>query len=227
MEAINDLVLQAVGSPWLYPTMFAVAVIDGVFPPVPSESVLVAAASAAVTGGRTELWLLGLSAAAGAIVGDNLAYAIGRWIGTERFAWMRRPRVASVLDRAGGSVARHGASLILVARYVPGGRVAVNMSAGALGYPRRRFFVLTVVAGLSWGAYGLVVGTTAGHWFEGHPVLAALVGIVVAVATGLVLDRVVTHVRERRTTLVPTVTAEAGHRDSSAEGRGRQGGLSG
>jgi membrane protein DedA with SNARE-associated domain len=198
VEALNDLILQAIGSPWLYPIMVSVALIDAVFPPIPSESVLVAAASAAVAGGSTNLWLLCIAAAAGAIVGDNLAYVIGRWVGTERFRWMRHPRVASFLDNARTRLQRHGAPLILAARYIPVGRVAVNMGAGALGYPRKRFFVLTVIAATTWAAYGAAIGTVAGHWFEGHPMIGAVVGIGLAIAVGLVIDRISTLVRRRR-----------------------------
>jgi membrane protein DedA with SNARE-associated domain len=198
VEALNDLILQAIGSPWLYPIMAAVALIDAVFPPIPSESVLVAAASAAVAGGSTNFWVLCIAAALGAIIGDNLAYVIGRWVGTERFRWMRHPRVASFLNNARGRLQRHGAPLILAARYIPGGRVAVNMGAGALGYHRRRFLVLTIVAGVTWAAYGAGIGTVAGHWFEGHPMVGALVGIGLAIVVGLLIDRIATMIRRRR-----------------------------
>ena len=52
MELINEFILQATASPWLLLVMFAVAVIDGFFPPVPSETVLVAAAAVAASTGR-------------------------------------------------------------------------------------------------------------------------------------------------------------------------------
>jgi membrane protein DedA with SNARE-associated domain len=72
--------------------IFAVAVIDGFFPPIPSEAVLVVAAAVAASAGdfATRL-LLCVVAAAGAGIGDNIAYAIGRGVGTTRFRWMRGP----------------------------------------------------------------------------------------------------------------------------------------
>ncbi|WP_147040886.1 DedA family protein, partial [Microbacterium aerolatum] len=142
MDIINELILQAAASPWLYLVMFATAVIDGFFPPIPSETVLVAAAAVTASTGETNLWLLCAVAAIGAMIGDNIAYAIGRAAGTSRFAWMRRPRVAAAFARAQNTLTRSGAPLILGARYIPVGRVAVNMSAGALGYPWRRFLPL-------------------------------------------------------------------------------------
>jgi membrane protein DedA with SNARE-associated domain len=172
--------------------MFAAAVIDGFFPPMPSETVLVAAAAvAAATGDAPTLVALSLVAALGAAIGDNVAYAIGRRVGTTRDGWMRRPRVAAALERARAALTTRGAPLILGARYIPVGRVAVNMSAGALGYPWRRFVPLSVVGGISWALYSVLIGTLAGQWLGHQPVLSAVIGVVLALGVGVVIDRVV------------------------------------
>ncbi|MDR7185929.1 membrane protein DedA with SNARE-associated domain [Microbacterium trichothecenolyticum] len=199
MDVISDLVLQAVASPWLYLAMFAVAVIDGFFPPVPSETVLVASAAVAASTGRPDLVALGLVAAAGAAAGDNIAFAVGRRTGSARFAWMRRPRVAGALARAGAALDRRGAGLILGARFIPVGRVAVNLSAGALAYPWRRFALLSVAAGLCWAAYSIGIGLLAGAWLKDQPLLSATLGVVLAVGIGLLVDRLLA-VRARRVT---------------------------
>lgn len=132
---MNDIIMQAIASPWLYLAMFVTAVIDGFFPPIPSETVLVAAAAVAASTGSTNLVLLCAVAAIGAAIGDNIAFAIGRAVGVRRFRWMRRPRVAASFDWASCTLDRSGTGLILGARFIPVGRVAVNMTAGALGYP--------------------------------------------------------------------------------------------
>ena len=199
VDVISDLVLQAVASPWLYLAMFAVAVIDGFFPPVPSETVLVASAAVAASTGRPDLVTLGLVAAAGAAAGDNIAFAVGRRTGSARFAWMRRPRVAGALARAGAALDRRGAGLILGARFIPVGRVAVNLSAGALAYPWRRFALLSVAAGLCWAAYSIGIGLLAGAWLKDQPLLSATLGVVLAVGIGLLVDRLLA-VRARRVT---------------------------
>ena len=199
VDVISDLVLQAVASPWLYLAMFAVAVIDGFFPPVPSETVLVASAAVAASTGRPDLVTLGLVAAAGAAAGDNIAFAVGRRTGSARFAWMRRPRVAGALARAGAALDRRGAGLILGARFIPVGRVAVNLSAGALAYPWRRFALLSVAAGLCWAAYSIGIGLLAGAWLKDQPLLSATLGVVLAVGIGLLVDRLLA-VHARRVT---------------------------
>ena len=198
VDIINDLILQAAASPWLYLVMFATAVIDGFFPPIPSETVLVAAAAVAASTGETNVPLLIAVAALGAMIGDNIAYAIGRSVGTTRFGWMRRPKVAAAFDRAQRTLSRNGAPLILGARYIPVGRVAVNMSAGALGYSWRRFLPLSILGGVTWAAYSAGIGLLAGHWLEDQPLLSAVFGIAFALILGVVIDRVAAAIRRRR-----------------------------
>lgn len=197
MDILNELIMQAIASPWLYLTLFAVTVIDGFFPPVPSETVLVAAAAVAASTGEGNLLLLGIVAAVAAAIGDNIAFLLGRRLGTTRFAWMRRPRVAAAFAHAQRALDRRSATLILGARYVPVGRVAVNMSAGALGFPWRRFAPLSLLAGLSWSAFSLTVGLLAGAWIADQPLLSAGLGIAIALVIGVVVDRVAA-LRRRR-----------------------------
>lgn len=208
MDIINDLILQAATSPWLYLIMLATAVIDGFFPPIPSETVLVAAAAVAASSGGVNTVLLITVAALGAVIGDNIAYAIGRAVGTSRFAWMRRSRVAAAFDRAGRALQHNGAPLILGARYIPVGRVAVNITAGALAYPRRMFVPLSVIAGASWALYSAGIGLLAGQWLKDQPLLSAVLGVVLALIIGIVVDRVAA-VRRRRRAAADAATGAA------------------
>ncbi len=197
VDILNDLIMQAIASPWLYLVLFAVTIVDGFFPPVPSETVLVAAAAVAASTGEGNLLLLGAVAAIGAAIGDNVAFLIGRGLGTTRFAWMRRPRVAAAFAHAQRALDRRSATLILGARYIPVGRVAVNMSAGALDFPWRRFLPLSLIAGISWSVFSLVIGLLAGAWIKDQPLLSAGLGIVIALLIGLVIDRIAAARRRR------------------------------
>ena len=85
MEQISDFLLTAVSSPWAYLVVFAIVVVDGFFPPVPSESIVVVAAAIGVSTGSPNPVVIVLLAAVGAAVGDNVAYWIGRRIDTTRF----------------------------------------------------------------------------------------------------------------------------------------------
>lgn len=186
---INEFISAQASAWWVYPVLFALCAIDGFFPPLPSESVLMTLASLSGSTGRPYLSLLILVSALGAIVGDNIAYEIGRRVGAERFSWMRKPRAREALARARHGLDKRGVVIILTARYIPIGRVAVNMTAGATHYPRKKFVPLTVVAGATWALYAGLMGRFVGDFFDDQPLIGAGVSIVVALVLGVVLER--------------------------------------
>ena len=77
LESLTDFVS---GSPWTYAFLFAVSALDAVIPLVPSETSVITAGVLASSGDLI-LVLVILLAAAGAIVGDNCSYWIGRTVG--------------------------------------------------------------------------------------------------------------------------------------------------
>lgn len=197
MQAINDFILAAAGQPWVLFLVLACCVIDGFFPPIPSESVVVGLSAVAATADVPNPWLLVFVAALGAFSGDNIAYLIGRRVGTTRWSWMRRPRMQSAFRWAGGELRKRPASLILVARFVPIGRVAVNLTAGATQYHHLRFIGLTTLSAVLWAVYSVGIGLFFGQWFEENHLLGAVIAIVCAVALGIVVDVVINRLRRQ------------------------------
>jgi len=191
MEFLTEVILSLVQSPWVFVAIFVVCVIDGFFPPVPSETIVIAAAAAGAATGEWGMLVGAITAAAaGAIVGDNIAFAIGRRVGLDRWRWMRRDSAQRAIRWAREGLHRRATVLILTARYIPVGRVAVNVTAGATDLAPRRFFALSALGGLSWAVYSVSIGLFAGRWLSGNPLLAALLGIAIALTIGVVIDRV-------------------------------------
>jgi membrane protein DedA with SNARE-associated domain len=195
-ETINTWLLDAAGQPWVLLVVLAFCAVDSIFPPVPSESLLVGLAAITAASGGPSLWLVLLAGAGGAAIGDLTAYLLGRRVGARRFAWMRRPNVAAAVGRAGRALDRRGASYIITGRFVPVVRVAINLTAGASGMPLRRFLPLSVTAATAWASFGVSIGTLGGRWLHGNPLLATAV----AIAFALVLGSVVDHLVQRFTT---------------------------
>ena len=182
-ESLTDLVS---GSPWTYVFLFAISALDVIIPLVPSETSVILAGVLA-SSGDLELVLVILSAAAGAIVGDNTAYWIGRTVGhriVDRFfKGERRKQV----DWAHRQVEERGGYLIVIGRFIPGGRTAVTLSCGMLEMPWRRFIAFDVAAGLVWGAYAAMLGYAGGHTFEDNPFYGFLLAFAIALlVTGIV-----------------------------------------
>jgi len=207
LETLTDVITTLAGSPWVFPIVLALCIVDGFFPPVPSETVVVAAATLSVATGAPNLPLLVVVAAVGAAAGDNIAYWIGRAVGTTRFRWMRLRRVASAIELARRGIRRRGALLIFAARYIPVGRIAVNMTAGATHYPVRRFVPISIAAAIAWALYSVVFGVVAGRWLHDQPLLAVAIAVVLAVAVGWLVDLGLRRSLERRLAVDPAPVA--------------------
>lgn len=195
MQAINDFILAAAGQPWVLFLILACCLIDGFFPPIPSESVVVGMAAVSATAGVPNAWLLVAVAAVGAFSGDNIAYLLGRRIGTRRWGWMRTQRMQGAFRWAARELRRRAASLILVARFIPVGRVAVNLTAGATHFRHGEFVALTGVSAVLWAGYSVAIGVFFGQWFEHNHLLGAVIAIIAAVILGVIVDRVISKVR--------------------------------
>ena len=185
---LHDWLLALADAPWAYLALFALATIDGFFPPVPSEAVVIAMAALSVSAGTPDLGLIVLAAAAGAFAGDQLAYALGSRIDIRQLGILRSPRGQRTVDCAERALGQRGPSFILAARFVPIGRVAVNLTAGAVRYPRRTFVGLTALAAVMWSLYSVAIGLLAGAWIQDQPVVAITVGVVSGVLSGFLLD---------------------------------------
>lgn len=211
LEVIQDQVLNLIGSPWLYVVVFALVLADAILVIVPSETVVVALGALALSSGQPDLWILIPVAAIGAVIGDNLCYLLGVKIGTERYAWMRHPRFQAATGWARRALDTRAAALILTARYIPFGRIAANLTAGATGFSYRRFLPLTVLAGATWAMYNVFIGALFGAWLGSNPVLAVIVSVAVAVSLGLAIDLALARVarrRARRTAIVHSADGE-------------------
>ena len=185
LDVLADLGMLA------YLLIFALAAFDAVFPVLPSESVVILGAVLA-SQGRLDLAPLILAAAAGAILGDHLAYTIGRW--TNRGARLRRPtgKAARVQAWVAQQLAVRGPSILLVARFIPGGRTASTFMSGRLGLPLTRFSVIIILAGPLWAGFGGALGYLGGATFHDRTLLATGLGIVVGVSLAALAELVLT-----------------------------------
>lgn len=191
LASFADVALDRADSPWALVILFAFVTIDGFFPPIPSETLVIALASLSMTGDGPSLWALVPVAAIGAFCGDLLAFAIGRRVPLSSMRIFRSRRGARTLAWAERTLQHRGGVLILSARYIPIGRVAVNMAAGAVGFHRSRFMGLAAIAAVSWAIYTTLLGVGAGVFLTEHPLWAILVGVAVGTVLGTVLDVII------------------------------------
>jgi membrane-associated protein len=189
VDLINEAIVHAANAWWILPIVCLFCFIDGFLPVLPSETLLVALGVVAAGTGTPNVYLLILAGALGAITGDQMAYFLGRRIGTERFGWMRRPHVQKLFAFARRELNMRGAMLIFTARYVPIGRVVVNLSSGATGFSHRRFTVLDVAGCLTWSSYSVAIGVVAGAWFHDNQLLGIVLSVALAILMGYLIDK--------------------------------------
>src|ERR1700730_4205796 len=133
--------------------------------PVPGETVLILAAVYAGTG-RLNIVLVSLLGFCGAVLGDNIGFAIGHFGGRQlvvrygRYVFLTPER----LDRARGFFDRHGGKVITVARFIEGLRQANGIIAGTTGMHWARFLFFNAIGAALWVA----VWTSIGYFSGSH-----------------------------------------------------------
>ncbi|WP_159449596.1 DedA family protein [Demequina sp. NBRC 110057] len=190
-SVLEEFILALTESLWIYPGVLLLSLIDGVFPVVPSESVVIATATASQQTGSPILVLIFVCAAAGAWLGDQAAYLIGAKADVRRWRIFTRGRWLNALNWAENQLEKRGTTFIIAARFIPMGRVVVNLMAGALRFPHRRFMGVDAVAVTIWALWSIALGTIAGAIFpEDNLLLSIVVGVIAGVLLGFLVDRV-------------------------------------
>src|SRR5262245_20003481 len=199
MTTFNSLVNAVTDSGWAYGIVLGLAFLDAFFPFVPSETVVITAGVLAASG-ELRLELVILAAAGGAFLGDNFTYGLGRVLGERAEGWFfRGERGQRVLEWARRTLAERGGELIVVSRFIPGGRTATTFTCGLTRYVWRRFLVFTAIAGIIWGVYAALLGYLGGKTFKDHPWKGLLLAFAIAGCVTLTSE-LIRHYRRRART---------------------------
>jgi membrane protein DedA with SNARE-associated domain len=157
--------------------------------PVPGETMLLTAAVYAGTSGNLAIALVIAAAAAGAILGDNGGYLIGRRLGegVERRFGGTGGRSRSALRAGRYLFQRHGGKAVFFGRFVAVLRIFAALLAGAAHMPWPRFALYNAAGSVLWATlmgllgYGLGSSVTGPLGIAGM-VSAALITIILTLA---------------------------------------------
>jgi membrane-associated protein len=214
---VDDQLLELIGplftSSWILLIVFVLAAVDGFFPLVPSESVVITAGAFAAATGKPGTVALVVAAALGAYAGDTISYLLGRRAQHRIIGLLSRTR----RRRRMYAWARHalherGGQILVTARFVPGGRTATTLTAGAIGYPRRTFQAFAALAAVCWAVYSVLLGYLGGLSADGSPVKGMLMGLGFGLAIGIMIELVRRWAGRRRS------AAPSSRRASTASG---------
>jgi membrane protein DedA with SNARE-associated domain len=168
---------------------------------VPGSTVILAL-SALVPAGSLHLIPVLTAAIAGALLGDGLAYWIGRTSQREVLTSWPLSKYPLLVAKSEAFFHRYGTLAVFFARFVPPVRAVVPITAGAFGMPPQRFYPVNAAAVLLWASVhvlsGALAGSAAEQWgmkIEHYGV--PLVGGIIAIG---IIAIVVYHWRSRRET---------------------------
>jgi membrane protein DedA with SNARE-associated domain len=134
-----------------YPALGVFVGVEALGIPVPGETAVIFAGLAA-SSGRLSIVLVIVVASAGAIIGDNIGFLIGRRGGRKllerpgRFEAERR----RVLEVGDPFFARHGGKAVFLGRWIAGLRVWASWLAGASEMSWPTFVVWNALGGICW-----------------------------------------------------------------------------
>ncbi|WP_103382332.1 DedA family protein [Pseudonocardia dioxanivorans] len=200
-------------SPWLPLALVVLVALDGPFPPLPSETVLMTAyATAFASGNLLMVGELAVSALLGCLLGDLLVHTLGR----------SSTRLVRRVDRAGPVASWVSATMLarpvvalVAARFMPSGRLLSTAIAGRVGVPVRRFVPGSVTSSTLWGAYMMTAGLLLGPVVGNDPLVGLAVGAGMAVVTASAFG-LACRVRLARRAAATRAGTPVGQRDPAA-----------
>jgi membrane protein DedA with SNARE-associated domain len=169
-----------------YWVVFLIIMLESAGVPLPGETVLILASVYAGATGGLSLSLIIICAAAGAILGDNIGFWIGRRWGAKfllrygKFIHLPEKR----LKLGQYLFTKHGAKIVFFGRFVAFLRVLAALLAGVNKYHWPQFLLFNAAGGITWA---LVVGIGAYvfgdsiHRVSGPLGMIALGGVVAGV----------------------------------------------
>jgi Uncharacterized membrane-associated protein len=169
--------VQAYGA-WVYALLFLIVFVETgvvVMPFLPGDSLLF------VVGALCGLDLMSLPLAmalliVAAVLGDQVNYSIGRWLGPQVFRWeSSRFFNKRAFDQAHAFYEKHGGITIVLARFMPFIRTFVPFVAGVAAMTRGKFSFFNVSGALLW----VLSLTLAGYLFGNIPWVQANLNLII------------------------------------------------
>jgi len=154
-----------------YAGIFLLMLAESLFPPIPSELIIPFAGYLAATG-QLNLWLVLLTATAGAVVGMLPWYFAGRIFGLDRVRWLadRFGRIMTLnseeIDTATDWFRRFGPIIVFVGRLLPLIRTLISVPAGLAAMPFWKFLLFSTLGALTWNSILVGAGFVLAEHYE-------------------------------------------------------------
>ena len=153
IQALIDWLITLV-SDNLYPGVFLAALIETVFPPIPSEAVFPLAGYIVLNNEMSiiHIFWVGITGGSGASLGAFVIYLIALKLGRTGLAkYMKYARInPEKLSKADKWFEKYGDKSVLLGRLIPGIRELVSIPAGIFSMNPKKFLIFTFIGSCTW-----------------------------------------------------------------------------
>ncbi|QCP03989.1 MULTISPECIES: DedA family protein [Brevibacterium] len=189
MEEIGAWVAGFAGTLAVYPIAAFVNAIAGIVPPIPSTALFVGLGALNATNGEPSFLGLVLAMIAGSIAGDLVLYAVASRFDFRRWPLLSSPRAQRRLDRIEDRLTDEALEVLVISRFIPLGRTAVSLLAGAGRMPLRDFTGALTTASVLWALYSVGFGWVTARWIPVPTIVAVIIAIVLSIVLGFAISR--------------------------------------
>jgi membrane protein DedA with SNARE-associated domain len=147
---------------WIYLTIFFFAYIENLFPPSPSDIVVVIGGSLVATGSISFIPLF-FSATLGSLAGFLTAFIIG-WQFDKKLVHSGKLKFINVqsVDKVEAAFRKWGYYLIIANRFLPGTRAVISFFAGMSRLNVNKTTILSLISSAIWNAFLIYLGIAFG-----------------------------------------------------------------
>src|ERR1700737_471125 len=168
MSFLNQITVAELIASYGYIAIFGIILLESSGIPLPGETILIGAAIYAGSHHTLDIRLIIATAAAAAILGDNIGYLLGLKLG--RKALLRWGHLIG-LDQRKRDLGeylflRHGGKSVFLGRFVAVLRVFAAVLAGANRFPPLQFLLFNALGGITWAVVFGTGGDFVGHAFD-------------------------------------------------------------
>ncbi|MBV7282459.1 MULTISPECIES: DedA family protein [unclassified Corynebacterium] len=188
-EIVFQWLEPLMASPWIYLLLGGVTLGDAIVPVIPGELPMNLAGAYSGIFGFPHLILIMICCAAGAIIGDNICFVLGRSLTSAMGYLRKRSRLQKAITWVNDNLYRRDASVIVIARFIPGARWVVTVMLGSGHYSHARFAFFDAIGVIIWSVQGTLFGYLGGWVFREQPLIGLVSGMVLGVVSGLVVER--------------------------------------
>ena len=168
MEQIIINIMEQVG----YLGVFLLIAIENIFPPIPSEVILVFGGFM-TTYTTLNIPIMILAATLGSLLGAIVLYYIGKIFNKERLKKIISGKIGKVLRLKASDIEKadkwfdtKGNKTVFFCRFIPIVRSLISIPAGMSEMPMQKFLIYTILGSLIWNTVLIIVGSIVGDKWE-------------------------------------------------------------